>query len=64
MIPLSQRMAVPPENVAKVVEQALTARRPHARYPVGIGPAAQMALLNRLPSAVTDVLVRKVLGQP
>jgi NAD(P)-dependent dehydrogenase (short-subunit alcohol dehydrogenase family) len=64
MIPMSQRLAVPPENVARVVEQALTASRPHARYPVGIAPAVQMALLNRLPSAVTDVLVRKVLGQP
>ncbi len=64
MIPLSRRIAVPVDNVAKVVEEALTAKRPHARYPVGLSPAVQMAVLNRLPSSVSDVLVRKVLGQP
>lgn len=64
MVPLSRRTAAPPEKVAEVVEEALTAKRPHARYPVGLGPTAQMALLNTLPTAVSDVLVRKVLGQP
>ncbi len=38
MIPVSQKMAVPTEKVAAVVEEALTARRPRARYIVGIGP--------------------------
>ncbi|OBF18417.1 SDR family NAD(P)-dependent oxidoreductase [Mycobacterium sp. ACS4331] len=63
-IPLSRRIAVPADDVAKVVEEALTAKRPHARYPVGLGPTVQMAVLNRLPSSVSDLLVRKVLGQP
>ena len=64
MIPMSQRMAVPPEKVAEVVADALTAKRPHARYPVGVAPTVQMALLSNLPTAVSDVVVRKALGQP
>jgi hypothetical protein len=50
--------------VAEVVEKALTARRPHARYPVGVGPSLQMALMNNLPASVADLAVRKIMGQP
>ena len=64
MIPLSQRLAVPPQRVAEVVEKALTARRPHARYAVGVGPTVQMALMNNLPASVADLAVRKIMGQP
>jgi NAD(P)-dependent dehydrogenase (short-subunit alcohol dehydrogenase family) len=35
LIAMQERSAVPAERVAKVVEHALTARRPHARYLVG-----------------------------
>ncbi len=63
-IPFSQRMAVPPERVAEVVERALTAKRPHARYAVGLPQAAQMALAHNMPSAVSDMLVRKLFAQP
>ena len=63
-IPVSQRMAVPPEKVSAVVEEALTARRPRARYVVGIGPKVQLALLTNLPTRARDRVLRMVSGQP
>jgi NAD(P)-dependent dehydrogenase (short-subunit alcohol dehydrogenase family) len=63
-IPVAQRMAVPPEKVSAVVEQALTARRPRARYVVGIGPKVQMVLMTNLPTAARDRVLRMVSGQP
>lgn len=64
MISVSQKMAVPPVKVSAVVEEALTARRPRARYAVGRGPRAQLALMGVLPAAVSDVAIRKMFGQP
>lgn len=64
MIPVSRKMAVPTEKVADVVHDALTARRPRARYAVGPGPALQIALMRNLPPAVADLILRKVFGQP
>jgi NAD(P)-dependent dehydrogenase (short-subunit alcohol dehydrogenase family) len=64
MIPVSQRMAVPAEKVSAVVEEALTARRPRARYVVGAGNKLQVALMTNLPTAVRDVVLRRVAGQP
>ena len=54
MIPMSQRIAVPPQKVSAVVEQALTARRPRARYVVGIGPKAMVAVMPALPTKLRD----------
>ncbi len=64
MIPMSQRIAVPTEKVSAVVEEALTARRPRARYIVGLAPKAQVALMAALPTKLRDVALRKVSGQP
>jgi NAD(P)-dependent dehydrogenase (short-subunit alcohol dehydrogenase family) len=64
MIPMSQRMAVPTEKVSAVVEGALTAKRPRARYIVGLGPKAQVALMSVMPTKMRDVALRKVSGQP
>ncbi|SEH56602.1 Short-chain dehydrogenase [Mycolicibacterium rutilum] len=64
MVPVSQRMAVPTAKVTAVVAQALTARRPRARYIVGAAPKVQVALMTRLPTAVRDIVLRKVSGQP
>lgn len=64
MIPLSQKLAVPTEKVSAVVEEALTARRPRARYVVGVGPKLQVALMTNLPAAVRDRALRRVSGQP
>ncbi|WP_431234598.1 SDR family oxidoreductase [Mycolicibacterium psychrotolerans] len=63
-IPASQRMAVDPEKVAKVVLQALTVAKPRARYPVGLPAALQMTLMTKLPTRARDAVLRRVLGQP
>jgi NAD(P)-dependent dehydrogenase (short-subunit alcohol dehydrogenase family) len=63
-IPMSQKLAVPTEKVSAVVEEALTARRPRARYVVGIGPKLQVALMTNLPTSVRDMVLRRVSGQP
>jgi NAD(P)-dependent dehydrogenase (short-subunit alcohol dehydrogenase family) len=63
-VPISRRMAVDPAKVSAVVEQALTTRRPRARYVVGAGPKAQVALMTNLPAAVRDRVLRKIAGQP
>ncbi|WP_333889868.1 SDR family NAD(P)-dependent oxidoreductase [Mycolicibacterium gadium] len=64
MIPVSQKIAVPTEKVSAVVEEALTAKRPRARYIVGLGPKAQVALMSVMPTKVRDIALRKVSGQP
>jgi NAD(P)-dependent dehydrogenase (short-subunit alcohol dehydrogenase family) len=64
MVPVSQRLAVPTEKVCNVVEQALTARRPRARYVVGLGPTLQAAVLTKVPTGIRDLVLRKVSGQP
>ena len=64
MIPVSQKLAVPVRKVSAVVEEALTARRPRARYVVGAGPKLQMALMTNLPAWARDRVLRRVSGQP
>ncbi|GAY18832.1 SDR family NAD(P)-dependent oxidoreductase [Mycobacterium sp. shizuoka-1] len=63
-IPMSQRLAVEPEKVAKVVLEALSAGKPRARYPVGVTTAVQMTLMTKLPTRVRDAVLRRVFGQP
>jgi NAD(P)-dependent dehydrogenase (short-subunit alcohol dehydrogenase family) len=63
-IPASRRIAVAPEKVAAVVEESLTARRPRARYVVGLGPKFQVALITRLPTGIRDRVLRGVSRQP
>jgi NAD(P)-dependent dehydrogenase (short-subunit alcohol dehydrogenase family) len=55
------RGASPPATVAGVVEHALTARRPKARYLVGADAHVQVAI-ERLPAAARDRLMRLALG--
>lgn len=64
MIPVSQKIAVPTEKVSAVVEEALTAKRPRARYIVGLVPKAQVALMSVMPTKMRDIALRKVSGQP
>jgi NAD(P)-dependent dehydrogenase (short-subunit alcohol dehydrogenase family) len=64
MIPVSQKMAVPAEKVSAVVEEALSARRPRARYVVGVSPKLQVALMSNLPAWARDRVLRRVSGQP
>lgn len=63
-IPMSRRLAVSTAKVSSVVEQALTTKRPRARYVVGVGPKLQVALMTNLPTRVRDTVLRKVSGQP
>jgi NAD(P)-dependent dehydrogenase (short-subunit alcohol dehydrogenase family) len=55
------RHATEPQKVAEVVAHALTARRPRARYVVGPDARGQ-ALVERLPVAVRDRLLRLAFG--
>jgi NAD(P)-dependent dehydrogenase (short-subunit alcohol dehydrogenase family) len=64
MIPMARKLAVPAEKVAAVVEEALTARKPRARYVVGLGPKLQVALMTNLPTWARDQILRRVSGQP
>jgi NAD(P)-dependent dehydrogenase (short-subunit alcohol dehydrogenase family) len=61
---MTRKMVVPAEKVAAVVEQALTARRPRARYVVGLGPRLQLAIITGLPTGIRDRVVRAVSKQP
>jgi hypothetical protein len=63
-IAVSQRMAVPPAKVVAVVEQALTAQKPKARYVVGLGTKLQVAFMRNAPAAVRDRMVARIFGVP
>lgn len=64
VVATSQKMAVPPEKVAAVVVEALTARHPRPRYVVGWGPKLQLALLSGMPTRLRDRVLRAVAKQP
>ena len=63
-IAAAQRMAknatskgIPPVEVAKAIERALTAKRPKTRYPVGTDAKVGAVLLARLPDRTRDRLL-------
>lgn len=64
MIPLGQKLTGTPEEVAMVVEKALTVRRPRARYAVGLTTKLQLAVLTKMPVLVRDRLLRTMFRQP
>jgi NAD(P)-dependent dehydrogenase (short-subunit alcohol dehydrogenase family) len=53
---------IPPAKVAKVVEHALTSRRPRTRYLVGIDAKAQARLKIVIPDRAFDRLVARIMG--
>ncbi len=55
---------IPPDNVAKFVEHALTAKTPKTRYVVGRDAQLQRMLVKWAPDRVRDGLVRRQLGLP
>jgi len=61
---MSHMTAVPPERVAAVVAEALTARRPRGRYFVGVGDRVQLTLMAQLPTTVRDWLLRRAANLP
>jgi NAD(P)-dependent dehydrogenase (short-subunit alcohol dehydrogenase family) len=56
------RNGLPPEAVAKVVEHALTARRPKTRYLVGRDAKMRAALAKVLPDRVFDRMIARAMG--
>jgi NAD(P)-dependent dehydrogenase (short-subunit alcohol dehydrogenase family) len=58
-----ERHGSPPDVVARSVAEALTARRPRARYLVG-RHARVLAVAARLPTPVLDALRRRLFGLP
>jgi NAD(P)-dependent dehydrogenase (short-subunit alcohol dehydrogenase family) len=63
-IPRLQRMAKPAEGVAAVIERALTAPRPKARYVVGLDAKAQAAITALMPQRVKDAAIARASGTP
>ena len=63
-VPMSKKMAVPTSNVVAVVEKALTARRPRARYLVGLASKFQLSLMTNIPVALRDRIIAKIAGVP
>jgi NAD(P)-dependent dehydrogenase (short-subunit alcohol dehydrogenase family) len=63
-IPRSQKMASPPDGVAAVIEKALTASRPRARYVVGRAAQAQALMAQLTPTPVLDAALRLGTGVP
>jgi NAD(P)-dependent dehydrogenase (short-subunit alcohol dehydrogenase family) len=54
--------AIPPDEVAKVVEHALTSSRPRTRYPVGGDAKMRIRVARLLPDKVFDALIARALG--
>lgn len=57
-----ERSAVPPLQVARVIEHALLARRPKARYVIGREAKMRLAISKLVPTRVMDRLVMRVMG--
>jgi NAD(P)-dependent dehydrogenase (short-subunit alcohol dehydrogenase family) len=56
------RRGVPPEEVARRIESALSARRMRARYLVGRDAYVMLALRRLLPDRAFDAVIRRALG--
>jgi NAD(P)-dependent dehydrogenase (short-subunit alcohol dehydrogenase family) len=57
-----QPRTVPPDVVARVVERALTARRPRARYAAGAQAQAMVTMNAILPTRLNDAIGARLLG--
>lgn len=64
VIPRIQKMAKPVDTVAATIEQALTAARPKARYPVGVDVRLQATLSALTPARVLDAVNGRLTGTP
>ncbi len=53
---------IPPEKAAKVIEHALSARRPRSRYLVGLDAKVQARLRPLIPTPVFDRIVARAMG--
>ncbi len=57
-----QSRTVPPDAVARVVQKALTARRPRARYAAGAQAQAMVTMNAVLPTRLNDAIGARLLG--
>lgn len=60
----SRKTAIPTDKVVAVVDEALTARRPRARYVVGLVPKLQTVLVTNMPAALRDRMMTMMVGLP
>ncbi|MCS6897736.1 MAG: short-chain dehydrogenase/reductase, partial [Nitrospira sp.] len=58
------KRAIPAENVARVVEKALTTARPKTRYLVGTDAKLRALMVKLLPDRLSDKVLTWVLGLP
>lgn len=63
-VPRFHPLALPADDVAGVVEKALTAKKPKARYLVGLPARLQVAGFSFLPTVARDRLFRLLGSQP
>ena len=63
-VPAARKMASPTTKVVAVVEEALTARRPKARYVVALLPKVQAAVVPNMPTALRDRVMTMLVGLP
>jgi NAD(P)-dependent dehydrogenase (short-subunit alcohol dehydrogenase family) len=63
-VSLSKKMAVPTDRVVAVVDEALTTRRPRARYVVGLMPKVQAAVVTNVPTPLRDRMLSMMVGLP
>jgi NAD(P)-dependent dehydrogenase (short-subunit alcohol dehydrogenase family) len=63
-VPRARKMASPTNKVVAVVVEALTARRPRARYVVALLPKLQTVLVTNMPTPLRDRLMAVVGGLP
>ena len=63
-IPRARKMATSPDGAAAVIEKALTARRPKARYVVGTPAQIQGVMSQLTPTPVLDAFLRLGGGVP
>jgi NAD(P)-dependent dehydrogenase (short-subunit alcohol dehydrogenase family) len=62
VVAATAKRAAPVEKVVDVIERAVTAERPRARYIVGADARAQIALRTVLPARTYDTLLARMLG--
>ena len=63
-VPRARKMASPTAKVVGVVEEALTARRPRARYVVALLPKLQTVLVTNMPVGLRDRVMTMLVGLP
>jgi NAD(P)-dependent dehydrogenase (short-subunit alcohol dehydrogenase family) len=61
-VKIEEERGLPPEEVAKVVGEAMTARKPKTRYLVGRDAKLRAAMAKRLPDRVMDSLIARTLS--